>query len=64
MYTPTWPIVDYQWIDDEKLLMEAADLASSDFDAVANWYASTDPKTTKVEVLLSKTIRLDSYLSQ
>ena len=64
MYTPTWPIVDYQWIDDKKLLIEAADLASSDFAAVANWYASTDPKTTKVEVLISETRRLDSYLAQ
>ncbi|MCG7343177.1 hypothetical protein MHZ92_03465 [Sporosarcina sp. ACRSL] len=61
MYTPTWPIVDYQWMDDEKFSIETSDLTSSDFDTVKDWYASGDLKTKRVEILLSKTERLDAY---
>lgn len=61
MYTPTWPIVNYQWIDNDKFLIQTPDLESSDFEMIKNWYASTTKKTREIEVLISKGKRLDSY---
>lgn len=63
MFTPTWPIVDYKWIDTKKVLIETADLESADYESVKNWYTSTDNKTKEIEVPISKTNRLDSYLT-
>ena len=61
MYTPTWPIIDYRWIDDEKFLMEKSDLTSSDFETVKNWYATAELQTKIVEISLNKTKRLEAY---
>lgn len=61
MFKPTWPIVDYKWIDNERVMIETADLETADFESVQHWYTSTDNKTKEIEVPISNTIRLDSY---
>lgn len=63
MFTPTWPIVDYQWNDKDRLLITAADLESSNFEVVKNWFGSEVKTTKKIEILLNKKDRLDSYIS-
>lgn len=59
MYTPTWPIVDYQWIENNRFIIEAGDLESPEFEAVKNWYASNEKKTKKIEILLNREKRLE-----
>ena len=63
MFTPTWPIVAYKWTDNDRVMIETADLESADFESVQHWYTSTDNKTIEIEVPISKTNRLDSYLT-
>ncbi|WP_341280336.1 hypothetical protein [Paenibacillus sp. FSL H8-0537] len=63
MYTPTWPIVDYQWIDNNQFWVASADLQSSEaeFEAVQNWLASSDRNIKKVTILLNQEELLDAY---
>ncbi|MUG43547.1 hypothetical protein [Paenibacillus woosongensis] len=61
MDKPTWPIVNYQWIDHNRFMIELPDLESSEFETVKSWYASSEKKTKKVEVTIDKEKILDSY---
>jgi len=54
MDTPTWPIVDYQWTQNDRFTIETADLESAEFDAVKHWYASHEKKTKPIEFLINK----------
>ncbi|MGG1634962.1 hypothetical protein [Paenibacillus sp. NRS-1760] len=54
MSTPIWPILDYQWIEKDRFMIESADLASSDYEAVKHWYTSTEKKTKFVEISINK----------
>ncbi|GAA0133988.1 hypothetical protein YSY43_08280 [Paenibacillus sp. YSY-4.3] len=62
MYTPTWPIVNYQWIDNNRFLIELPDLESSEFEKIKNWYASSEKRTKTVEIVVDKEKKLDSYV--
>lgn len=50
---PTWPIVDYQWMDNDGISMDSADLESSEFEIVKSWYDSSALQTKKVEISLN-----------
>jgi len=54
MSSPTWPILDYQWIENDRFMIESADLASSEYEAIKHWYNSTEKKTKIVEVSIDK----------
>jgi hypothetical protein len=54
MSTPTWPILDYQWIEKDRFMIETADLASFEYEAVKHWYTSTEKKTKIVEISINK----------
>ncbi|ANY66507.1 hypothetical protein BBD42_08580 [Paenibacillus sp. BIHB 4019] len=63
MFTPTWPIPDYEWVDNDQFWMASADLQSSQagFEEVRNWFASSERKIKKMTILLNQEERLDAY---
>lgn len=50
--TPTWPIEDMDWIDDDKFTLEIADIDLSTFEALQEWNSTVDRKTKKLEISL------------
>ncbi|KQO14146.1 hypothetical protein [Paenibacillus sp. Leaf72] len=63
MYTPTWPIPDYEWVDNNQFWMASADLQSSKtgFEEVRNWLASSERKIKKITISLNREEQLDAY---
>lgn len=50
--SPTWPILDYNWLDNKRFVIKSADLRSSDFQAIKEWYASAAQNTKNIEISL------------
>ncbi|SFF44310.1 hypothetical protein SAMN04487969_13959 [Paenibacillus algorifonticola] len=65
MHTPTWPIPDYEWIDNNQFWMASVDLQSSEaeFEAIQNWLASSERKIKKITISLNQKDRLGAYLT-
>jgi hypothetical protein len=61
MLKPTWPIISYDWIDNNQFTIETAALETSEYSALKNWFSSENRKTRKVTILLDSIRRLDEY---
>ncbi|MGG4142046.1 hypothetical protein ABEW34_02850 [Paenibacillus algorifonticola] len=63
MYAPTWPIPDYEWVDNNQFWIGSADLQSSKagFEEIQNWFASSERKIKKTTISLNREERLDAY---
>ncbi|KOY13055.1 hypothetical protein [Paenibacillus xylanivorans] len=61
MLKPTWPIISYDWIDNNQFTIETAALETSKYSALKNWFSSENRKTRKVTIGLDVNKRLDEY---
>ena len=51
-YEPTWPILEYEWVDHTQIQIITADINPSDFTAMQKWHASDAKRARKVELTI------------
>ncbi|QOS77078.1 hypothetical protein JNUCC31_19940 [Paenibacillus sp. JNUCC31] len=61
MLKPTWPIISYDWNDNNEFTIETAALETSEYSALKDWFSSENRKTRKVTIRLDSIRRLDEY---
>lgn len=61
MLTPTWPLHEYHWIDNNQFIIKTPDLKSSEFESIKKWFSSSEQKTKDVSISLSENNLLNSY---
>lgn len=61
MLKPTWPIISYDWINNNQFNIETAALETSEYSALKNWFSSENRKTRKVTIGLDVNKRLNEY---
>jgi len=49
---PTWPIQNYNWVDDTHIRLTTADVQNSDFDTIKKWLSSYSQQMKEVELRL------------
>ena len=45
----TWPITEYEWSNDQNLLIRIADIQNADYDSLLTWFNGSN-KTKKIEI--------------
>lgn len=55
MLNPTWPILSYQWLDENRFSLKTTEISESDWDALQQWFSSTNRKVKRVEIQLENT---------
>ncbi|OAX50841.1 hypothetical protein [Paenibacillus sp. AD87] len=53
MLKPTWPIISYEWIDNNHFTIETAALETSEYNVLKDWFDSNDRETRKVTIRLN-----------
>ncbi|MFE6074962.1 hypothetical protein ACFVQB_10850 [Paenibacillus sp. NPDC057886] len=53
MLKPTWPIISYDWIDNNRFTIETAALETSEYNVLKDWFDSNDRETRKVTIRLN-----------
>ncbi len=53
MLKPTWPIISYEWIDNNHFTIETAALKTSEYNVLKDWFDSNDHETRKVIIQLN-----------
>ncbi|MMZ68599.1 hypothetical protein D1872_313040 [compost metagenome] len=61
MLKPTWPVLSYAWINNDRFDLETAALDTSDFNAIKDWLSSERRKIKKVEIQLDDSHQLDEF---
>ncbi|MGC5775866.1 hypothetical protein [Paenibacillus pabuli] len=61
MLKPTWPIISYDWIDNNQFTIETAALETSEYSALKDWFSSENRKIRKITIRLNSIKRLDEY---
>lgn len=53
MLKPTWPIISYEWIDNNHFTIETAALETSEYNVLKDWFDFNDRETRKVTIRLN-----------
>ncbi|WP_145333039.1 hypothetical protein [Paenibacillus xylanexedens] len=61
MLMPTWPVISYNWKDNNYFTVETAALETNEYNTLEKWFSSDDRTTKKVTIKLDTSKKFNEY---